>query len=117
MSVGVGRFGPYVRHAGKFVSIPKDLSPTEISLEEAIELIAAKRDSDSKKVVKSFEEDPDLQILNGRYGVYISYKKANYKIPKTVADPAALTLEECMKIIDEQPEAAKKSTRRKAAKK
>ncbi|MBD5243907.1 MAG: type I DNA topoisomerase [Barnesiella sp.] len=117
VSVGVGRFGPYVRHAGKFVSIPKDLSPTEISLEEAIELIAAKRDSDSKKVVKSFEEDPDLQILNGRYGVYISYKKANYKIPKTVADPAALTLEECMKIIDEQPEAAKKSTRRKAAKK
>lgn len=117
VSVGVGRFGPYVKHAGKFVSIPKEMSPTAITLEEAISLILAKRDADSKKTVKTFEEDPDMQILNGRYGVYISYKKSNYKIPKTVADPAALTLEECREIVASQPEAAKKTTRRTTKKK
>ncbi len=75
VSVGLGRFGPYIKHAGKYVSIPKDYSPLEITLTEAEALIAAKREADNKKTVKVFEEEPDLQILNGRYGVYISYKK------------------------------------------
>ncbi len=117
VSVGLGRFGPYIKHAGKYVSIPKDYSPLEITLTEAEALIAAKREADNKKTVKVFEEEPDLQILNGRYGVYISYKKSNYKIPKSVADHAALTLEECHKIIESQPEPAKKTARRTTRKK
>ena len=111
VTVAVGRFGPYVKHNGKFVSIPADLSPAAITLDEAIELIMSKRDAESKKVVKTFDDEPDLQILNGRYGVYISYKKSNYKIPKTVTDPSALTLQECMEIINNQP--VKKTVRRK----
>ncbi len=114
VSVAVGRFGPYVKHAGKFVSLPKGVSPMEITLDEAVELIRAKREADSKKVVKLFEEDPELQILNGRYGVYISYKKSNYKIPKTVTDPAALTIEECRKIIEEQDAKPRRTTTRRA---
>ena len=103
-----------MRHSGKFVSIPSDKDPLTITLEEAQELILAKRDADSKKVVKTFDDNADLQILNGRYGVYIAYKKQNYKIPKTVTDPAALTLEECMKLIEEQDAQPKKVSRRTA---
>lgn len=103
VKAAVGRFGPYVSHAGKFVSIPKDMSPTSITLEEAVDLILKKREADAQKVVKTFDEDPDLEILNGRYGVYICYKKANYKIPKTVEDPKALTREQCLEIIESQP--------------
>lgn len=114
VTVAVGRFGPYVKHAGKFISIPKDLSPMEITLDEAIDLIKAKREADSKKVVKVFDENPDMQILNGRYGVYISYNKGNYKIPKTVTDPAALTFEECMKIVEEQDAKPKRTTARRS---
>ncbi len=112
VTAAVGRFGPYLRHDGKFVSIPKDLSPTSISLEEAIELIEAKRVAEKNKTVKTFDEEPDLQILNGRYGVYISYQKANYKIPKTVTDPAALTYDEVKAIIADQESAPKKKTTR-----
>ena len=99
VTVAIGRFGPYVKHEGKFVSIPKELSPAHITLEEAEALIRDKRAAEANKVVKTFPEDEALQILNGRYGVYISYNKGNYKIPKTVDDPAALTLEECRRII------------------
>ena len=108
----VGRFGPYLRHDGKFVSIPKNISPTSISLEEAEELIKAKREADNNKIVKTFDEDTDVQILNGRYGVYISYKKGNYKIPKNVSDPATLTLEQVREIISEQDKAPKKTVKR-----
>ncbi len=117
VSVGIGRFGPYVKHAGKFVSIPKTLSPTEITLDEAIELIRAKRDAEAKKEVKVFADDPDMQILNGRYGIYIAYKGSNYKIPKTVTDPAALTLEECRAIVENQDNKPKRSVRRTGARK
>lgn len=99
VTVAIGRFGPYVKHDGKFVSIPKEMSPAHITLEEAEELIKDKRAAEANKVAKTFPDDPDLQILNGRYGVYIKYKKDNYKIPKTVADPLSLTLEECRDII------------------
>lgn len=111
--VGVGRFGPYVRHAGKFVSIPKEIQPTSISLEEAEELINAKRQAEAQKVVKIFDEDPDMQILNGRYGVYIAYKKSNYKIPRTVENPAELTLDQCMEIVNSQGDKPKRTTRKK----
>ncbi|WP_305155034.1 topoisomerase C-terminal repeat-containing protein, partial [uncultured Duncaniella sp.] len=113
VTAAIGRFGPYLRHDGKFVSIPKDLSPTSITLDEAIELILAKRAADSNKIVKTFPEDPDLQILNGRYGVYISFKKSNYKIPKTVTDPSALTYDEAKAIVEDQDNAPKKPSRRK----
>ncbi len=117
VSVGIGRFGPYVKHSGKYVSIPKAIAPTAITLEEAIDLIRAKREAEAKKEVKLFPDDPDMQILNGRYGVYIAYKGSNYKIPKTVSDPAALTLEECRAIVENQENKPKRTMRRTASRK
>jgi len=112
VTVAVGRFGPYIRHQGKFVSIPKDIAPTELTLDAAIGLIEAKRADNAKKIVREFAEDPGLQILNGRYGIYIAYKKKNYKIPRSVSDPAALTFEEAMKIIADADAAPEKPARR-----
>ena len=112
VTVAIGRFCPYIKHDNKFVSIPKDYAPAAITLEEAVQLIVAKRDAETKKVVKTFAEDADLQILNGRYGIYIAYKKSNYKIPKTVKEPANLTLEECKEIIEAQDSAPKKTATR-----
>lgn len=117
MVAAVGRFGPFIRHDGKFVSIPKDLNPLTITAEEAIALIEGKRLKDEQRFIKKFEEDPEMEILKGRFGPYISYQKANYRIPKTVTDPTILTLEDCKKIIAEAGEkpAAKKTTRKKKA--
>ncbi len=115
VSVAIGRFGPYVKHDGKFVSIPKDIAPAAITLQEAEELIKAKRDAESKKLVKAFDEDPEMQILNGRYGVYIMYKKANYKIPKTVSDPSALSYQECRDIVGSQESKPKKTASRRTS--
>ncbi|MDE5750751.1 MAG: DNA topoisomerase I, partial [Duncaniella sp.] len=95
---------------------PKTLSPTSITLEEAVELIESKRKADSNKVVKTFAEDPDVSILNGRYGVYIACGKQNYKIPKTVEDPSTLTIEEVrdiMAVQDAAPKKPRKTTRTK----
>lgn len=117
VSVNVGRFGPYVKHDGKFVSIPKDLSPETIDLDEAIELIKAKAEAEKKKIVKIYDEDPELHLLNGRYGIYLAYKGQNYKIPKTVADPASLKYEEAKKIVEDEankPAKDRKGTARKA---
>ena len=117
MVAAVGRFGPFIRHDGKFVSIPKDLNPLTITAEEAIALIEGKRVKDEQRFIKKFEEDPEMEILKGRFGPYISYQKANYRIPKTVTDPTIPTLEDCKKIIAEAGEkpAAKKTTRKKKA--
>ena len=117
MVAAVGRFGPFIRHDGKFVSIPKDLNPLTITAEEAIALIEGKRVKDEQRFIQKFEEDPEMEILKGRFGPYISYQKANYRIPKTVTDPTILTLEDCKKIIAEAGEkpAAKKTTRKKKA--
>ena len=105
--------GPYFRHDNKFTSLPKEYQPLEITLEEAEELIKDKRIEESNRIIKSFDGEPDLQVINGRYGAYISYRKGNYKLPKN-CEPKELTLEECMKIISEQGEKpAKKSVRRK----
>ncbi|MBE6317481.1 MAG: type I DNA topoisomerase [Bacteroidales bacterium] len=113
--VAIGRFGPYIKHDNKFVSIPKEYAPAAISLEEAVQLIVEKRETETKKVVKTFAEDADLQILNGRYGIYIAYKKSNYKIPKTIKEPAELTFDECKEIIEAQDSAPKKTTTRRRA--
>ena len=117
VTVAVGRFGPYIKHDNTFTSIPKDIAPEEITINQAIELIDAKRAEAQKRIVKTFDEDPKLQILNGRYGIYIACDKKNYKIPKTVANPAALTYAECRKIMEDDDAAPKKTTRRAAAKK
>ncbi len=117
VTVAIGKYGPYIKHEGKFVSIPKDMAPAAITLEEAEELIKSKRSAESKRVVKTFDDDPEVQILNGPYGPYISYRKSNYKIPRTVASPEALTLEECRKIMEEQNAAPKKPARKYTKKK
>lgn len=98
VSVGVGRFGPYIRHNSKFVSLPKGYDPYAVTLEEAIPLILDKREKDSQKLIKSFEEDGELQVLNGRFGPYISYKKSNFKIPKG-QEADKLSFDDCMKIV------------------
>jgi DNA topoisomerase-1 len=117
LTVAIGRFGPYVKFDGKFVSIPKSYSPSQITLEEAIALIEAKRREEANRVVKTFDEDPSIQILNGRYGIYIACDKTNYKIPKTVADPANLTLEECKAIMADQDSKPRKPARATARRK
>ncbi|OHX68429.1 type I DNA topoisomerase [Flammeovirga pacifica] len=121
----IGRFGPYIRHDGKFVSLGKEYAPETVELDTAIELILAKREADAKKLIKTFEEEENLQLLNGRWGAYISYNKANIKIPKELKEKAAeLTYEEVKKIIEEAPApkarggkaAAKKETKTTAKK-
>ena len=97
----VGRFGPYLRFKGSFVSIPKTDDPLSISLERAIELIENKAQAEKQKVIRSFSEEPNLQILNGRYGPYLCFENKNYKIDKNT-DAATLTLEDCRRIIAEE---------------
>lgn len=111
VTVSVGRFGPYVKHDNKFVSIPNDTTPTEISLTEAIDLIEKKRQTEANRLIKSFDDEPDMQILNGRFGPYIAYKKKNYKIPKNSAvSPAELSLDECRKIVAQQADSKSKKS-------
>ena len=98
----IGRFGPYIRHDGKFVSLKED-DPYTIVQERAIELIEAKRKADAEKLIKSFDENPDIQILNGRYGPYIKAGKKNVKIPKD-KEPKDLTLAECLTLAENAPE-------------
>ncbi|MDW7690881.1 type I DNA topoisomerase [Flammeovirgaceae bacterium SG7u.111] len=112
----IGRFGPYIRHDGKFVSLGKEYDPLSVTEAEAIELILAKRKADAEKFIKSFDQEPELQLLNGRWGPYISFKKKNYKIPKDkVAED--LTYEECVEIIETAPEKKTKKGAKAPAKK
>ncbi|MFB6319933.1 type I DNA topoisomerase [Saccharicrinis sp. FJH54] len=106
--IGVGRFGPYVRHASKFVSLGKEDDPLSITLGRSIELIEAKREQEKNSLIKTFDEEPDLQILKGRFGPYIKYKKKNFKIPKGT-DPEALTLEKCMELTKDSGSKGKKT--------
>ncbi|MBS1976981.1 MAG: type I DNA topoisomerase [Bacteroidetes bacterium] len=101
--VNIGRFGPYVLHDKKFVSIPKTDDPYAINLDRAVELIRAKREADANKTIKLFDSNPDIQILNGRFGPYIKAGKKNVKIPKGKV-PADLTLEECLTLAENAPE-------------
>jgi DNA topoisomerase-1 len=116
ITVGVGKFGPYVRHNTTFVSIPKDTDPMAITLEEAIDMLKSKREAAENKVIKTFDEEPELQILNGRYGPYIAYQKKNYKIPETV-EPKDLNLEACFNVIELQKAKGETPKRRYPAKK
>lgn len=110
--VAVGKWGPYVKHDGKFVSIPADMEPASLTLQQAQALIDQKRVADSQNLIKEFDEDADLKILNGRYGVYIHYKRDNYKIPKTVTDATSLTYEQAMEIVNSQESKPKKKTKK-----
>ena len=101
VTIGAGRFGPYVLHAGKYTSLPKDDDPMAITLEEAIKLIEEKRKQEVQKHLKIFLEDDKLEILNGRYGPYLVYDGKNYRLPKSLHERAAeLKYEECMDIIN-----------------
>lgn len=111
VTIGTGRFGPYVYHDSKYVSLPKTYDPLEVTLDEAIELILAKREAEAKKHIKKFDEDPEMEILNGRYGPYITYKGSNYKIPKDVV-PTDLNYKTCLEIIKLQSEKAESAPKR-----
>lgn len=112
--VAVGRFGPYIKVGSMFVSIPKDYDPLTISLEEATDLVQKKKEAEANKLIKSFDEMPGLEVLNGRFGPYLSYKPAgakkatNYKIPKRYS-PNSLTLEEAKGLMEENGVSDKKT--------
>jgi DNA topoisomerase-1 len=103
VTAAIGRFGPYIKFGSTFVTITKEYDPYHITLAEADKLIKDKQEKEANKYIKSFPEDEKLQIVNGRFGPYISYDKANYKIPKDVV-PAEISFEEVMKIIKAAPE-------------
>ena len=112
IEAAIGRFGPYLKHDGAFITIPKGYDPHHITFEESEKLIAEKKEKDANKYIKSFPEDDSLKILNGRFGPYISYNRNNYKIPKGIV-PAELSFEETVKIINAAPAKRPKTARRK----
>jgi len=109
-----GRFGPYIQLGKDFISIPKGENPLEISLERAIELIENKRQEDANKLIKSFDERPDIQLLNGRFGAYLKVGKDNFKLPKGTV-PEKLNLDECIQISQDPKNASGKSRKKKAS--
>ena len=123
VSVGAGRFGPYVKHENMFASLPKDVDPMTITLDEAITLIQEKRRAEAAKHLKFFLEDPKLEIMNGLYGPYLSYDGKNYRLPKTMHENVKeLTYAECMKVIEDLEamkgeDKGKKGTRKRTTKK
>ncbi len=110
VTIGAGRFGPYIKYGTAYVTLPKNFDPLTISLEEATELILEKRKAEAERVIKNFEGETPLQVLNGRFGPYIAYDGSNYKLPKNVT-PAELTLEECLEIVKKQQEGGKTTTK------
>ncbi|MGR3293681.1 MAG: type I DNA topoisomerase [Candidatus Scalindua sp.] len=112
ITAAIGRFGPYIRHDSKFVSLTGDDDPYTVEQDRAIELIEAKRKADAEKFIKSFDENPEVQVLNGRYGPYIKVGKKNVKIPKD-QEPKDLTLKECLDLAEKAPERKARGGKRK----
>ena len=113
VTIGAGRFGPYVLHDKKYVSIPKDEDPLALTLERAIELIEGKRKAEEERHLKQFDEDPKLEVLNGRYGPYIVYDGKNYRIPRDLHSKAAeLSYEQCMDIVNNPPAPKKRGAKK-----
>jgi len=112
VQVNIGRFGPYIRHDNKFISLEKDDDPFTVDLNRAVELIKAKRDKEKKAVIKIFDQDPEIKILDGRWGPYITFKGKNYKIPKNVK-AVDLSADDCKKIISDSAESQSKRTSKK----
>ena len=107
--IGAGRFGPYVLHDKKYVSLPKDENPMTITLDAAINLIQKKRLQEAQRHLKTFEEDANMEVMNGRYGPYIAYNGKNYRMPKALHEKASeLTYEQCMDIVNNAPEPKRK---------
>ena len=115
MTAAIGRYGPYIRHAGKFASLKPEQDPLSITEEEAIALILEKREQDANKYIKTFDEDENVFVLNGRYGPYIKFGKKNVKIPKD-KKPEELTYEECKELAEKAPEKKRGGFKRKAKK-
>jgi len=112
--VGIGRFGPFVRHDSKFYSLPRNWDPAEVDEEAAVELVKSKRTEALEKVIKEFAEDSEFKILKGRFGPYISYGKRNIRIPKGT-EPASLSLEDCRRLAEENAaEPPKRKPRKKS---
>ena len=104
--IGAGRFGPYVMHNKKYVSLPKGDDPMTVTLDRAVQLIEAKRQQERERHIKTFDEDPKLELLKGRFGPYLAYDGKNYRIEKKLHDRALagnLSFEECKAIIDNAP--------------
>ena len=116
VTIGAGRFGPYIKYGAAYVTLPKTYDPLSVTLEEAIELIDAKKKAESERIIKEFAQEPELQVLNGRFGPYIAYKGSNYKLSKNVT-PAELSLEECLDIVKKQQENGKAPAKRRYTKK
>lgn len=112
LKVAIGRFGPYVQHSGSFYSLAKTDDPFTIEQDRAVELILAKRQKDAERIIKQFDQDETLELLNGRWGPYISHGKKNYKLPKNV-EPKDLSYEEVLEIIKNQPTKTKTTKSRK----
>ncbi|AHJ98217.1 type I DNA topoisomerase [Hymenobacter swuensis] len=110
MTAALGRFGPYIRHDSKFYSLTKEQDPHTITAQEGVDLIENKRKTDAERLIKSFAENPDVQVLNGRFGPYIVAGKKNVKIPKG-EEPADLTLERCLELADATPDKPAKGGR------
>jgi DNA topoisomerase-1 len=116
MTVAIGKFGPYIRHNSAFVSLPKEIDPHDVTEEKAIELILEKRKKDAEKLIKTFDEDPTVKVLNGRWGPYIEFGKQNVKIPKG-KEPLALTFEEVKALAAAEAKEPKKGGKKFAKKK
>ncbi len=112
ITVAVGRFGPYIRHDNKFYSLAKTDNPALVEYDRAVEIINEKRQKDLNNIILTFDEEPELQVLNGRFGPYITYKKSNYKIPKGT-EPSSLTYKQCMAIVEDPNNAPKKKLAKK----
>ena len=107
IQVAIGRFGPYIKHKNAFYSLSKLDDPSLVTFQRAVEIIESKRKSDADNVVATFPEDDEMKVLRGRFGIYISYKKANYKIPRTY-DANNLTYQDCLDIVNNPDNASKK---------
>lgn len=116
MVAAIGRFGPYLRHDGVFISIKQPDDPMTITAERAEELVEEKRKIEREKFIKGFPEDPEMQLLNGRWGPYLVIGKNNFKLPKGTENPELLTYKECL-AISEDPKNASKRNKKVAAKK
>jgi DNA topoisomerase-1 len=109
VTIGTGRFGPYVLHNKTYAGLPASYDPMTVTLEEAIELLKQKQQNEEQKHLKQFTEEPELEVLNGRFGPYLRYKGANYKLPKSIENIEDLTVGKCMEIIQAQEKRGKKS--------
>ena len=112
MIVSIGKFGPYIKHDTKYYSLPKTDNPNYLEYDRAVEIINEKREKDQNNIILTFDEEPELKVLDGRFGPYISYKKANYKIPKGT-DAHSLSYRDCLAIIEDPKNAPKKKAARK----